>query len=666
MPRNSYESIVINKLTEQAIPFETKISAGGSNVAIRVTEFRRDKDEKSTVAHIFNDLDAESPNHRTSIKDANNLRWAKDSEQLGFISTRSPRVGFGLKSGTSQRYDNPPEGFSDTQVWSLDFKAGGPPKQLTALEEPVAEFDWSPDGDRLVVVTARLLKAELPGPDVETTDASRTHHDPENTTERQVRYQLRVIDLNTHSVTTLNTASDTTAHHRYWYRQMSPRWVGDRIVYTASEDNDGIRNIHSIAPDGTDHRQHTDANGTALFPEISPDTETIGYVQYHDDRRFKSADVCVVSMDAIRTKPTVLSDTLDRYVQYVEWCDEETLLGLVGTDGSTHFYTFGVDGLVEEFYTPDRTTASIHRSGGTRPFDVHRDSGRVVAIRNGPNIVSLITLGSDIEGIHTVREFNDGITDSSPMVTRELSVTSEDGVPIDAFLYEPPEGEGPFPTILDIARSEHGYKTPRYRFRHQYWTSRGYSVLKVNPRGSVSYGERYASALHGNYGELDVLDVTTVLEHAVETDTVETDSIFGFGHVYGAVLILNVLAKTDLLAAGVVQHGTYYPQIAYGNDNQKRYWQTLLGDPASNRKAYEQYSPMSNVDSIDAPVLILAGKEDSRSTPEMARTLHERLVDTDTQVETVVYDGLGRTNLGPREVAIDRLKRTTAWYDEHR
>lgn len=666
MDKKQAAAINTELLFQQTVPLEARVSATGTNAAVRVMEFAADGTGMSSVAHVFAEINTESPSLRTSIMDVNALRWGPTGERLGFISSRDPDVRFGLQSQTSRAYAHVsmPDEFSNLQVWCVDFDAGGPPKQQTALSEPVTDFDWATDGQRLVVVTRSIVDPDVSQPELEAHDATIQCHDPDQSIDSQIRYQLHVVNPVDGTTTTLDGTTNTTNHHRYWYRQMSPRWVGNRIVYTASEVDNDVRNVYSIKPDGTDKTQHTDATGTALFPEVSPDGDYIGYVEYHGDRRFESADVCVVPTDTVDAEPTVLSSSLDRYVQYVEWRDANTLVGLVGTEGATHLYTFDVDGVVEPWYTPDRTIASVHRSGGERTFDVHRNSGRAVVIRNGPALVELATINSDGQTEHPIHQFNENIMSQCAIETHEVSFTALDGTLVDAFLYRPAEADGPLPTIVDLARSEHGYKTPRYRFRHQYWISRGYAILKINTRGSVSFGTEYAAALRGRYGELEVRDVAEGIEHAIDMEFVDAENVFGFGHAYGAVVILNLLAESDVLSAAVVQHGVYHPHAAYGNDDQTRFWRTLLGDPITDRSEYDRYAPITVTDQIDAPVLIVTGEEDSRSTPKQAHALHARLADNDTPVETVVYEGLGRTNIGPSDIAIDRLERTTAWYED--
>ena len=82
-----------------------------------------------------------------------------------------------------------------------------------------------------------------------------------------------------------------------------------------------------------------------------------------------------------------------------------------------------------------------------------------------------------------------------------------------------PEGEGPFPVLLNI----HGGPASQYGFNFfdefQIYAAAGYAVLACNPRGSAGRGEAWLKAVTGNaWGSVDVVDITAVVEDALVRD----------------------------------------------------------------------------------------------------------------------------------------------------
>ena len=79
------------------------------------------------------------------------------------------------------------------------------------------------------------------------------------------------------------------------------------------------------------------------------------------------------------------------------------------------------------------------------------------------------------------------------------------------------------------------------------------------------------------------------------------------GHSYGAFMVANLLAHTDLFAAGIARSGAYNRSLTpFGFQNERRsYWQA--------QSLYQAMSPFNVADKINEPLLLIHGEADTNS-----------------------------------------------------
>jgi dipeptidyl aminopeptidase/acylaminoacyl peptidase len=79
------------------------------------------------------------------------------------------------------------------------------------------------------------------------------------------------------------------------------------------------------------------------------------------------------------------------------------------------------------------------------------------------------------------------------------------------------------------------------------------------------------------------------------------------GHSYGGFMTANLLAHTDLFAAGIARSGAYNRTLTpFGFQTERRSFWEASG-------VYDQVSPFRYADQITAPVLLIHGEQDSNS-----------------------------------------------------
>jgi len=197
----------------------------------------------------------------------------------------------------------------------------------------------------------------------------------------------------------------------------------------------------------------------------------------------------------------------------------------------------------------------------------------------------------------------------------------------------------------------------------------GYRVLMPNIRGSASFGERWAGALRGRWGEVDAHDALAAVDAAVSRDLADPDRLGVMGLSYGGFLTQWLIGATDRFKAAVGENGVSNQVSAWANSHFgihfDRRWK--LGDPLTRAGMLRlwQTSPLSQVASIHTPLLLLQSEEDLICPASDNEQLFGALRALGRETEYILYpeEHHEMKNYGRPDRRIDRMERILAWFD---
>lgn len=196
-----------------------------------------------------------------------------------------------------------------------------------------------------------------------------------------------------------------------------------------------------------------------------------------------------------------------------------------------------------------------------------------------------------------------------------LHVDNGEGGRVHTFVATP-AGPGPHPLVVEVHGGPHAQAADVFDPQVQAWVDHGFAVAMPNYRGSTGYGTRWEDALEGDPGRPELVDLLAVRDHLVRAGVADAGRTVLAGASWGGYLTLMGLGtQPHAWAAGVaVVPVADYP-AAYEDESpalRELDRSLFAGTPAQRPELYRARSPLTHVGSVGAPLLIVAGRNDTR------------------------------------------------------
>ena len=227
---------------------------------------------------------------------------------------------------------------------------------------------------------------------------------------------------------------------------------------------------------------------------------------------------------------------------------------------------------------------------------------------------------------------------------RPLVIKSRHGLEMVSYLTTPPGVE---PKNLPMVLLIHGGPWDRdddsYDPEVQFLANRGYAVLQVNYRGSTGFGIDFLNAGTKQVGLGTVEDLFDAVQWAIERGIADPKHIAAMGGSMGGYATLRALEmKPELFACGVDAFGpgdmaTSFRSFPPYWSNITNRWRRRAGDADHDEKWNRTISPLYEIDRIRAPVLVVQGENDPRTTIANTEMMVRALRKTKRDVLYVVY-----------------------------
>ena len=249
------------------------------------------------------------------------------------------------------------------------------------------------------------------------------------------------------------------------------------------------------------------------------------------------------------------------------------------------------------------------------------EHGKLLTLIEGPKTfpnLFLRTFGKKAS-LQPITHIDNPFKDLEGVRKETLKYKREDGVELSATLHLPPgydpAKDGRLPVLMDayptefkdtktagqIRTSPHAFSRPFWA-SPIYWTLRGYAVLEDTQFPIVGQGK---AEPNDTYIEQLVMNAKAAIQEVDRLGVGDPKRVACVGHSYGAFMVANLLAHSDLFAAGIARSGAYNRTLTpFGFQSEERtYWQAP--------QVYHRMSPFDYADKIKTPLLLIHGDADN-------------------------------------------------------
>jgi dipeptidyl aminopeptidase/acylaminoacyl peptidase len=567
----------------------------------RVAPGTEDKDEDAEHSDLYL-LEVETGStRRLTFSDSTNSAPAisPDGATVAFSSTRKDKA----------------------QLWLLPLY-GGEPRQLTDLPQGVGGGPvWSPDGRRIAFTA---------GPQEE----PRNDGHPYRVARTVWRFDgVGVLDDAVQDIYLLDVVGEESEPRRLTadrFMNSLPKWDADgrSLVYVASHDPDShdiLSRLRRVDLDGA-ITDLTSPDGLVVAHAPTADGRVVYVLTFEEDRPIGARPSLYVLDPATGRRTRRGADIEGHICGGIQPDHPAALLGfgqlLVDQDGPEailEVQTGGEVALVRVALDGDESHAVV--AEGTRACTALALRGsKILHVSYGfidPGDLHLADLGTGEE--KRLTRLNDDLLAELALPTVvPLHFTSIDGASVEGWFLEPAGSGTPLPTILGIHGGPHGAWGAGFHFDHLMLTGAGYGVLLVNHRASTGYGDEFATAIRGDWGNLDYADLMAGVDHVIEEGLADPDRLGVFGLSGGGNLTGWVIGHTDRFKAACPENPLFNWFSMYGTSDIGASFgaRELGGPPHELEDVYRRCSPITYAHQCTTPTLFLQHESDFRCPAE--------------------------------------------------
>jgi len=445
---------------------------------------------------------------------------------------------------------------------------------------------------------------------------------------------------------------------------------GSTILFTGDEKQDDeyneayTRDIYAVAASGGEPRKLTSGLGAERGLAISPDGKRLAYL--FTERPGAQTDVYSVAISEsgeFQDAAVNLTAEWDYDPTALDWAGStRDVRWSAGIMGNRHVFESDLRGRVHQVTHGDRTLGAVSYAKKARVMaytasDPSHPAELFVAQKDGAK-ESRITMRNDA-----------WLEKLTLMPAERIMWTVQDGTEIEGWVMKP-VGYTPgtkYPMVLKIHGGPHSAYGNYWFHTFHVLSNAGFFVLYPNPRGSTGYGHDFTYATRGRWGEMDSEDFLKGVDAALAAyPDIDAERIGVSGGSYGGYMTAWLTATNDRFAAANASRMICNWESWYGaSDAQRLTEYEFNGQPWEVREIYRDLSPLSHVEKVFTPTLIIQSDNDYRTPTADPEQWYMALKKRGVPVEMATYPRstheLSRS--GEPWLLVDRLNRIKTWFE---
>ncbi len=237
-----------------------------------------------------------------------------------------------------------------------------------------------------------------------------------------------------------------------------------------------------------------------------------------------------------------------------------------------------------------------------------------------------------------------GVVPKDMVEPEVITYKSFDDLEIEALLFRAkPENANGYTIFWPHGGPQYN-ESKSFRAMFQIFLNRGYNIFCPNFRGSTGYGAEFVKLVEGDWGHGPRLDNVEGIKWLFEEGISNPDKLFLVGGSYGGYMALLLhgrhpeyfKAVVDIF--GVSDLFTFYNSVPEHWKPMMKQW---IGDPVDDKERFETDSPVTYLDTMTKPMLVIQGAHDPRVVKEESDQIVEKLRDAGREVEYIVLEDEG-------------------------
>ncbi len=633
---------------------DPQISPDASQVVYVRNKFDVMKDRAARQIWI---VDSNGTNHEplsAGTHQSRSPRWSPEGDRLAYISGASGKsqlhirwMTSGREAAISQLQHSP-----SAPTWSPDGQYLAFTQFVEAKREPIATLPAKPEG-------AKWNDAPKVYEDLIYRRDGRGYN-------RGGYTQIFVISASGGKPVQLTT-------HPYPHSG-SLSWSADSqtIYFSANyadkwQQDQSERDLFQVSVTTGEIQRITTRDGRDTNPAASPDGKWLVYLGSDDVGGYQ--DVKAYITDPNDHNPRKLID-IDRPITAIRWSANSRNLYFTYTDeGKVKLARSNLTGKYE-VVAEGLGGSAIGRPYAGSSFSVARNGtlAHDVSMPRQPASLAVTRRGESTVLFDLNRDWLAGLDLNAPEEIWYES--SHDGQRIQGWIVKPPgfDPEKKYPLVLEIHGGPHSAYGDFFSAEVQLYAAAGYVVLYTNPRGSISYGEKFAREIFQDYPGHDYDDLISGVDAVINKGYIDPDNLFVTGGSGGGILTAWVVTKTDRFAAAVSQKPVInWYSMTLVSDIGSQFWKSWFSAPPwEDGEAYLDKSPMHFAHKVTTPTMLLTGEEDWRTPMSESEQFYLALKMNDVPSALVRIPNTSHSIAAKPSGLIAKAAYVVGWFERYR
>ncbi|MDX8360552.1 S9 family peptidase [Cytobacillus sp. IB215316] len=477
---------------------------------------------------------------------------------------------------------------------------------------------------------------------------------------------------------------------------------GKRLYYSSTKDDPTYLKGYCYQMDSGEEKVVVDGDGAATYiADISPNeenmvlikhfsnTHTLAYVKTNEElfsltpdseNQHTVTDVVYVSdselffltdynedfsyiakFDIVNRKFSKVVSLQDESFNTIKYNDRQKQLYVVSEKGvEDHLYVYDLKsnqlkeiqlpvGKVEQLSVSEKGNIYLLGTTATKPWNIYV---KETATNEWVSLTNNRVLGVDEEQL------------VDPQI---LKYKSFDGLEIESLFFKAKPENSNGHVVFWPHGGPQAAERKFFRGVFQYIVNEGFSIFAPNFRGSTGYGLQFTKMVEGDWGHGPRLDNVEGIEFLINNGYAERDKIFLMGGSFGGYMSLLLHGRHPEYFKAVVD--IFGPSDLFSFINSvPEHWKPVMnqwvGDPEKDKEKLIEYSPITYLENMTKPMLVIQGANDPRVVKAESDQIVQALQEKGREVEYIVLEDEGH-GFSKKENELKVYRAVSEFFNKH-